>query len=90
MHKIHRISPLAYYSNMEYEPTTTLMSFSISKVYYFKSIEGCEIPGLNVKEKPARILNHILDSAQEKHCLSPIDQSMIISKSKIHHGPWNN
>lgn len=45
---------------------------------------------LQIEQQPSRILDNILDAAQEEHGLPAINQAMVVCESHIHHGAWEN
>lgn len=55
-----------------------------------KSKSRCCCQSSNIKEQATGVFHHILNSSQEEHCLSSIDQPMIICQSNVHHWSWNN
>lgn len=55
-----------------------------------KSKARCCCQSSNIKEQATGIFHHILNSSQEEHCLSSIDQPMIVCQSNVHHWSRNN
>jgi hypothetical protein len=42
--------------------------------------------GSILQEHPARILDVLFDLNQKLHCLSSVEQTMIVGESQVHHG----
>ena len=40
---------------------------------------------LNIKEQADRVFYHLLDSLEESHCLTAVDQPVVICECHIHH-----
>ena len=47
--------------------------------------DGSIVRLLQIDQQPGRILDRVLERDEERHCLTPIDQAVIVGQRQIHH-----